>query len=124
MPIYWTIDSRQQLVVVTAEGDVTHADAEEYLDVIERGGALAYRKLYDGRGGSVVMNHDEMMAIAARFRSFHHQPVGALAVVLPHDKAEPVARVLGALASADRPMRLFVNLAQARRWIDGLAASA
>src|SRR4051812_17774142 len=124
MPVFWTIDSKQQLVVVTAEGDVTRADAEEYLDVVEGGGALAYRKLYDGRGGTVVMSRDEMMAIAARFRSYHHRPVGALAIVLPHDKAEPVARVLGVLASADRPMRLFINLAQARRWIDGLAAPA
>jgi hypothetical protein len=124
MPVYWTIDSKQQLVVVTAEGDVTRADAEEYLDVIEGGGALGYRKLYDGRDGNVVMNHDEMMAIAARFRSYHHRPVGALAIVLPHDKAEPVARVLGVLASAERPMRLFINLGQARRWIDGLAAPA
>ena len=124
MPVYWTIDSKQQLVVVTAEGDVTRADAEEYLDVIEGGGALGYRKLYDGSGGDVAMDHDEIMAIAARFRSYHHRPVGALAIVLPHDKAEPAARVLGVLASADRPMRLFITLAQARRWIDGLAAPA
>jgi hypothetical protein len=35
MALYWTIDSRQQLVVVTADGDVTHDDAEEYLAAIE-----------------------------------------------------------------------------------------
>ncbi len=52
MPIYWTIDPRQELVVVTAEGDVTRADAEDYLDAVEGGGALAYRKLYDGRAGN------------------------------------------------------------------------
>ena len=120
MPIYWTIDSKQQLVVVTAEGNVTHSDAEKYLDAIDGGGALGYRKLYDGRDGDVAMDHDEMMAIAARFRSYHHRPVGALAIVLPHDKAEPVARVLGILASADRPLKLFTNLALARRWIDSL----
>ena len=39
MPIYWTIDSRHQLVVVTAEGDVSRADADDYLDAIEGGGA-------------------------------------------------------------------------------------
>jgi DNA-binding IclR family transcriptional regulator len=120
MPIYWTIDSKQQLVVVTAEGDITRTDAEEYLDAVEGGGALGYRKLYDGRGGDVAMNYEEMMAIAARFRSYHHRPVGALAIVLPHDKAEPVARVLGILASADRPLKLFTSLALARRWIDSL----
>ncbi|HEX9329832.1 MAG TPA: hypothetical protein VF915_25110 [Reyranella sp.] len=120
MPIYWTIDSKQQLVVVTAEGDVTRADADDYLDAIEGGRAVAYRKLYDGRAGNVAMNHDEMMAVAVRVRSYHHRPVGALAIVLPHDKAEPVARMLGILASAERPLRLFTSLAPARRWIDGL----
>jgi hypothetical protein len=120
MPLYWTIDSRQQLVVVTAEGDVTRADADDYLDAIEGGGAVTYRKLYDGRAGNVAMNRDEMMAVAVRFRSYHHRPVGALAIVLPHDKAEPVARMLGILASAERPLRLFTSLAPARRWIDGL----
>lgn len=120
MPIYWTIDSRQQFVTVTAEGDVTRADAEDYLDAIEGGGALAYRKLYDGRGGNVAMSHDEMMAIAVRFRSYHHRPVGALAIVLLHDQAAPVARMLGILASADRPLKLFTSPAPARRWIDSL----
>ena len=120
MPIYWTIDSKQQLVVVTAEGDVSRADADDYLDAIEGGGALAYRKLYDARAGNVVMNHDEMMEIAVRLRSYHHRPVGPLAIVLSDDKAEAAARVLGILASADRPIRLFTSLAPARRWIDGL----
>ena len=120
MPLYWTIDSRQQLVVVTAEGDVTRADAEEYLDVIENGGALAYRKLYDGRAGNLAMSRDEMMAIAARFRSYHHRPVGALAIVLPGNQAELVARMLGILASADRPLKLFTSVAPAQRWIDNL----
>ena len=120
MPIYWTIDSKQQLVVVTAEGDVSRADADDYLDAIEGGGALAYRKLYDARAGNVVMNHDEMMEIAVRLRSYHHRPVGPLAIVLSDDKAEAAARVLGILASADRPIRLFTSLVPARRWIDGL----
>lgn len=120
MPIFWTIDSRRELVVVTAEGDVTRADAEGYLEIVERSGALAYRKLYDGRAGNVAMDHDEMMAIAARFRSYHHRPVGALAIVLLHDQAEQVARMLGILAAADRPLKLFTSVAPAQRWIDSL----
>ena len=120
MPIYWTIDSKQQLVIVTAEGDVTHADAEEYLAAIDGCGAVAYRKLYDGRAGNFVMSHDEMMAIGAKIRSQHDRPVGALAIVLPHDQAGPVARILGILASADRPLKLFTSVAPAQRWIDTL----
>jgi hypothetical protein len=120
MPIYWTIDSKQQLVVVTAEGDVTRANAEEYLDVIEGGGALAYRKLYDARAGTVVMDNDEMMAVAARIRSYHHHPVGPLAIVLPDAVADLRARLLGILAAADRPLKLFTSVAPAQRWIDSL----
>jgi hypothetical protein len=123
MPIFWTIDSRRELVVVTAEGDVTRADAEGYLEIVEGSGALAYRKLYDGRAGNVAMDHDEMMAIAARFRSYHHRPVGALAIVLLHDQAERVARMLGILASADRPLKLFTSVAPAQRWIDSLVSA-
>jgi len=121
MPIYWTIDSRQQLVVVTADGDVTRADADTYLDAVEGGGALAYRKLYDGRTSKVAMEREDMMALAARMRSFHDQPVGALAIVLADDIAEPAMRILGVLASADRPIKLFTSLVLAQRWIDGLA---
>jgi hypothetical protein len=105
---------------VTADGDVTRADAEEYLDAIQGCGAVAYRKLYDGRAGNLVMSHDEMMAIGVKIRSQHHRPVGALAIVLPHDQAGPVARILGILASADRPLKLFTSVAPAQRWIDTL----
>jgi hypothetical protein len=120
MPIYWTIDSKQQLVVVTAEGDVSRADADDYLDAIEGGGALAYRKLYDASAGNVVMDRDEMMAVAVRVRSYHHRPVGPLAIVLSDDKAEAAARMLGILATAERPFKLFTSLVPARRWIDSL----
>jgi hypothetical protein len=34
-----------------------------------------------------------------------------------------VARILGILATADRPMRLFTSLPSARRWIEGLLPS-
>jgi hypothetical protein len=122
MPIYWTIDSRQELVVATAEGDITRADADNYLDAVEGGGALAYRKLYDGRAGNVAMGHDDIMALAYRMRSLHHQPVGALAIVLTH-VAEPGKRMLGILATAERPIKIFADLAPARRWIDSLASA-
>jgi hypothetical protein len=120
MPIFWTIDSKRKLVIVTAEGDVTRADVEEYLDVVEGSCALGYRKLYDGRAGNLAMDHEDMMAIAVKFRSYHHRPVGPLAIVLPQDRAELVARMLGVLATADRPLKLFTSLTPARRWIESL----
>ncbi len=123
MPIYWTIDSRQQLVVVTAEGDVTRADADDYLDAVEGGGALAYRKLYDARAGNVVMDHErddgdrlqaqELPSIGRSARS-----PSCWRTTRPRSWRR---RVLGILATADRPLKLFTSLTPARRWIDSLA---
>ena len=122
MPLRWTIDSANQLVSVAAEGDVTRADADAYIDAMEQAGAVSYRKLFDGRLGTSVMDGEEMLAVAVRLRSYHDRPMGGLAVVVPDDSArvEAVARILGILASAKRPMKLFHSLAPAQRWIASL----
>ena len=122
MSLHWTIDSERRLVTVRADGPVTRGDAEAYLDAVEKGGAISYRKLYDGSAGKLGMDEQELMALGVRFRSYHHLPVGALAIVLADDKLEVVGRLLGMLASADRPMRLFANLSAAQRWLKTLIA--
>jgi len=120
MPLHWTIDSKGELVTVVADGDVTRADADAYLDAMEGAGAIGYRKLFDGMAGTIAMDTEDLLAVGVRVRSFHRGPVGALALVLPEDRLEPVARILGILASADRPLRLFKNLPSAQRWIESL----
>jgi hypothetical protein len=124
MPLYWTIDSRQKLVTVTCEGDVTRADLVDYLQAVEGAGALTYCKLFDGTALQTSMTALDMLEIGARFRSHHARPIGPLAIVLPPDKADLFARVLGILAAADRPMRLFTRLGPARRWIETLVRGA
>src|SRR5882724_6762715 len=101
MPLHWTIDSKGELVTVVADGDVTRADADAYLDAVEGAGAIGYRKLFDGMAGTIAMDTEDLLAVGVRVRSFHRGPVGALALVLPEDRLEPVARFLGILASAD-----------------------
>jgi hypothetical protein len=122
MPLYWTIDSRRKVVTVTCEGDVTRHDLFDYLDVVEGAGALTYCKLFDGTAFHTSMTADEILEIGARFRSYHSRPIGPLAVVLSPDKADLFARVLGILAAADRPMRVFQRLGPARRWIADFAS--
>lgn len=124
MPLYWTIDSRRKFVSVTCEGDVTRADLVDYLNVMEGAGALTYCKLFDGTAFQTSMTALDMLEIGARFRSYHARPIGPLAMVLPPDKADLFARVLGILAAADRPMRVFTRLAPARRWIETFVSGA
>jgi hypothetical protein len=120
MPIHWTIDSRQRLVSVTAEGAITRADADGYLDAIERADAVAYHKLLDFSAATIAMDHEDVMAVGVRIRNAHSHPVGALALILSDDRSEAVARILGILAAAERPIRIFVTLLPAQRWIESL----
>lgn len=118
MPVHWKIDSRKRLLTVVAEGEVTRCDADAFLDVLESGGFVSYRKLFDGMAGATSMTAEDFMAIGVRIRTGHQAgSVGALAVALTSEKAQLVSRVLGIMASAKRPMRLFDNVEDARRWI-------
>lgn len=121
MGLDWKIDSRARLVTIMADGPVTRADVDRYLDAVDGAGALTYRKLLDASKGVVAMDQEDLFAIGARFRSHHGQPVGPLAIVVTQAQPEPVARLLGMLASADRPMRLFASRLTAQRWLDRLA---
>ena len=68
------------------------------------------------------MSSEDLLMLGVRFRAIHaRERMGPLAVVVPDHRAELVARVLGILAVADRPMRVFRAPALARRWLESLA---
>ena len=46
---------------------------------------------------------------------------GPLAVVLSEDQCTQMSRVLGILAAAKRPMRVFSDVDKARKWLDSPA---
>jgi hypothetical protein len=123
VPVHWLIDSRSRRVVVTAEGKVTRADFEDYLEVVTGAGANPYAKIFDGTRGENDITAEDMALFAARFRQLHAQPHGPLAIVLPPARRAGLEPVLGALAAADRPLRLFATLRAARVWLDGQAAA-
>jgi hypothetical protein len=101
------------------------------LDAVIGAKALGYRKLVDARMGRLALSAIDLLAIGARVRSLHAGSVGAAAIVLPggmpqddepEDAPTLVARLIGILASAKRPLRLFKGVGAARRWLDGLTA--
>jgi hypothetical protein len=118
MPVHWLIDSRCRRVVVTAEGKVKRAEFEEYLEVVAGAHANAYGKVFDGTRGENAMTGEDMATLAARFRQLHAEPHGPLAIVLAPARRVQLEPVLGALAAANRPLRLFTSKLSALRWID------
>jgi hypothetical protein len=122
MPLYWTIDSKARLFTGVAEGNVSLNDAIDLLDAMAGAKAMTYRKLFDGRAATPTMSADELLSLCARIRSYHDQGMmGALALVATSEQTVVFARLLGALASAKRPIKVFENPRQARNWIELLA---
>ena len=133
MGLHWFIDSRKRLIVVTAEGPVTRVDIDDLLDAVTGAKALGYRKLVDATAGKFAMSAIDLMAVGVRVRSLHAGSVGAVALVLPgrlprddepEDAPSLVARLLGILASAKRPFRLFKSMASAKHWLESLEVPA
>jgi hypothetical protein len=119
MPLHWVIDSRERLMTAVAEGGVTVEEANAFLDAMAGAGALSYRRLFNGNAGEALMSGDDILGLAVRMRSMQQggHP-GPLAMVVPRDKHEQFARVLGILAVPDRPIRFFSDPAAARAWLD------
>ena len=115
MPLYWRIDSKERLFTGVGEGEVTLADAMALLEALAGAKALSYRKLFDGRAVRSTMTGEELLAVCAKIRAYHQEgPVGALALVGTAEQTVKFARLLSALAAADRPIKLFNSLRRAR----------
>lgn len=119
MPLHWTIDSQLKLFVVTADGFVDYAEVNRMLDAMVGADVHGYRKMFNGTLGDTRMSPAELLSLGVRMRSLHAtRPMGPLAIVIPEDKYFLIARVLGMLAAAKRPMRVFKDVEKARQWLD------
>ncbi|MCA0246266.1 MAG: hypothetical protein LCH93_06565 [Proteobacteria bacterium] len=117
--LYWIIDSRKRLVTHTAEGDLTRSDLMAYFDALTGADAWTWRKLFDARRCTPAMSPEDLMAIGVRIRAQHARGVtGPIAIVLPETDSETFTRLLGFIASARRPARVFRTLESARQWIE------
>ena len=119
MSLTWTIDHDNQLMTCVAIGDVGRADVDALLDAMDSQGAMPYRKLFEASRGDTSIGIYDMLTLGWRMRSYHqtHENIGPLALVIPPDKMDLVSRVLGMLAVARRPMKVFTDPAAAERWI-------
>jgi hypothetical protein len=119
VPISWTIDHDQRMLTAVCEGDVTLSDIEGYLDAVVVAGTMPYRKLFDGSRSGSRMSDEEMMLLGARIRAYHGDgKMGPLAIVVTTEHTHGLARLFGALAAADRPIKIFREVRAARRWLD------
>ncbi|OFW99648.1 MAG: hypothetical protein A3D94_12760 [Alphaproteobacteria bacterium RIFCSPHIGHO2_12_FULL_66_14] len=124
MPVQWTIEPDRDLVTVVAEGEVTYSQLVAMIDGLRAGDAHGYRKLYDGARSLMRMTPEEVLMLGAHMRVEHERtPMGPMAAILPEVDAEILARLLGMVALADRPLRIFVNRERALKWLLALPSA-
>ncbi|TAJ41607.1 MAG: hypothetical protein EPO55_04945 [Reyranella sp.] len=118
MPVHWTIEPDRDLVTVVAEGEVTCSELVAMVDALHERDAHGYRKLYDGGRSIMRMTQDEVLLLGVYMRAEHaRSPMGPMAAILPEVDSEILARLLGMVALADRPFRLFAKRERALKWL-------
>ncbi len=120
MGLRWEIDRRKSLVTITAEGQITRAEVEALLDDILRDDMLRLPKLLDCSAGIPAMPLEDLLAIGMRIKESPTHSAGPLAILRPQN-TEPMARLLGILATLPRPMKIFRTLPAAMRWLEARA---
>ena len=96
------------MLTAVCQGDVTLLDLEEYLDaavVAEHALSQAGR-----RCATMTMR-------SGRIRAYHR-----MAIVVVTEHTHGLARLFGALAAADRPIKIFRDARAARRWLEDQSA--
>lgn len=123
MPLHWTINSRLRIFVATCDGNVDLAEVNVMLDAVVGANGLAYRKLFDATNGDTQMSAIDILSIGVRMRALQDgdREHGPLAIVVPDDRFAMISRLLGILAAARRPMRVFNDAEKARKWLDSPA---
>jgi hypothetical protein len=124
MPVRWTIEPDRELVTVVADGEITYGELVAMVDALHDRNAHGYRKLYDGARSLMRMTPEEVLMLGVRMRVEHERsPMGPMAAILPEEDGEILARLLGMVALADRPLRIFVKTGPALKWLLALPSA-
>ena len=119
MPLTCQIYHLDRMVIGVSEGAVTLQDIGAFIDKVVKEGAQPYRKIFDARHGTSSLSPADLKALSTRLKTRPKaRPLGPFAVVAGPGRRDELVEILKPFAALKRPMRLFKDMANARRWID------
>ena len=119
MPIEWTISHGSRLVVAVAKGEMLPEHMREFLLAIDREGARPYAKMIDVKGLTTRFAPEQIGSFAAVVREREAEgAVGPIAIVVGPGPLGEQVRVFSEHGQLIRPIRVFAELHEARRWLD------
>jgi hypothetical protein len=122
MPLHWTLSHPQRLVIAIAKGEVKPQEVEKYLaDMFAQGGA-PYRKMFDVSQTQTAFGDSVLKGFAETVRRHGAAgPIGPIAIVAANDETFRQAAVFAEAATVDRPIKIFREQHEARRWLNAFA---
>jgi hypothetical protein len=120
VPVDFTFDHENRLVIATAHGRVVLQEILDYFDAVTINNAASYAKLFDAREADPQLSDDDVMVLGARVSAYAaFDPRGAVAAVAVTVEAREAVHRYMNFTGANRPMRLFTSVEDAHAWLLG-----
>ena len=122
MPVQWTISHAKGLVLAVARAPVGVHEIESYLHTVALEGGMPYAKIFCISDVDSTLSAENIIALGDIVRRYAlYGRIGPIAIVAPFDRGYRQALMFAEASRAERPIAIFRELHEARRWIDSLA---
>lgn len=125
MPIHVDVFHPSRLVTVVVRGAITAEEIREAVIKFLSGDIVHYRKIIDIASPTNPLDKagTEALANLVLAQPATAKPRGPLAFVVSPGHAAENAEIFARMTGADRPVKVFQSLHQARKWLDEQAPS-
>ena len=121
MPLQWTISHPKRLVVAVAKGEMRPRAMVDFLAALDAAGARPYAKLVFLERLVTTFSEDSVVALANLVRQREQESeVGPIAIIAQDDATFEQACQFAHVAELVRPIRVFREWHEGRRWIDAV----
>lgn len=121
MPVQWTISHPKRLVIAVVKGEVRPRAMLAFLAALDAAGARPYAKLVFLERLVATFSEDSLVALSNLVRQREQESeVGPIAIITPDDATFEQACQFARVAELVRPIRVFREWHEGRRWIDAV----
>ena len=125
MPMSWCISHPSRLVLAVAKGELDPRDMMEFVVRIDAANARPYRKIIDVTGVTARFSADKIRRFACLIRQREDESeVGPIGVVAGSPDAHRQAILFAKQAQRHRPIKVFHEQHDARKWLDAVGAKS
>ena len=119
----WCISHPSRLVIAVAKGELDPQDMLEFVTCIDAANARPYRKMVDVTGVTALFSADKIRRFAQLIRRREDESeVGPIGVVAGSPDAHRQAVLFAQQAQRYRPIKVFHEQHDARKWLDAIGA--